>query len=158
MQRVRALCRHIAGGGASSPASATVAAATAAPNASNAEGYAELVQLFDDFRTELFNERRTDVAMDFNDDHVTSLPDFSADAMSVEFAKLPGFQKRLMCIDPGSWEIADQIDYHLVRAEMNGVEFRHKVSMISCCSCLACFFRCRHTSYSVAPGAQAVGD
>lgn len=125
-----------------------MAAATSAPNVSNPEGYAELVELFDDFRAGLFNERRTDVAMDFDDDHVTSLPDFSVGAMSVEFTKLQDFQNRLKCIDPSSWDVAEQIDYHLVRAEMNGVEFRHKVSMQrSCHSCLASLLICQRTSY-----------
>ena len=123
MNRVRAVCSHVVA--RPSPAAA---AGTAPPVASEgAEGYSALIELFDTFRSELFNERRTDVAMDFDDDHVVSLPDFSAAAMADELAKLQVFQKRLMAIDPSSWEVAAQIDYHLVRAEMNGVEFRHKV-------------------------------
>jgi hypothetical protein len=138
MNRVRAVCSHVVA--RPSPAAA---AGTAPPVASEgAEGYSALIELFDSFRSELFNERRTDVAMDFDDDHVVSLPDFSAAAMADELAKLQVFQKRLMAIDPSSWEVAAQIDYHLVRAEMNGVEFRHKVrSLPRGRSCLACSVR-----------------
>ena len=126
MNRVRAVCSHVVA--RPSPAAAAGTAPPVASEGADRRGeYSALIELFDSFRSELFNERRTDVAMDFDDDHVVSLPDFSAAAMADELAKLQVFQKRLMAIDPSSWEVAAQIDYHLVRAEMNGVEFRHKV-------------------------------
>src|SRR3712207_3560715 len=30
-------------------------------------------------------------------------------------------------IDPSGWPVAQQVDYHLVRAEMNGLDFNHRV-------------------------------
>jgi hypothetical protein len=39
----------------------------------------------------------------------------------------PGYQDRLAAIDPGSWPIEQQVDYHLLRAEMNGLDFHLRV-------------------------------
>jgi len=36
-------------------------------------------------------------------------------------------QKRLAAIDISDWMVARQVDYQVVRAEMNGVEFDHRV-------------------------------
>lgn len=41
---------------------------------------------------------------------------------------LQEFQERLRAIDSSAWSIPEQVDYHLVRAEMNGLEFRHRVT------------------------------
>ncbi len=41
---------------------------------------------------------------------------------------LEGFQERLRSIDSSSWPIPRQVDYHLVRAEFNGLEFQHRVT------------------------------
>ena len=54
-------------------------------------------------------------------------PDFSASAMAEQFGQLRVFQERLASIDPANWPIEQQADYHLVRAEMNGYEFQHRV-------------------------------
>ena len=54
-------------------------------------------------------------------------PDFSASAMAEKLGQLRVFQERLASIDPADWPIAQQADYHLVRAEMNGYEFQHRV-------------------------------
>ena len=37
------------------------------------------------------------------------------------------FQKKLAAIDTTGWSITKQVDYHLVRAEMNGLDFHHRV-------------------------------
>ena len=34
---------------------------------------------------------------------------------------------RLAAIDPSGWPIPQQVDYHVVRAEMNGLDFDHRV-------------------------------
>ncbi|HEX3126491.1 MAG TPA: DUF885 family protein [Thermoanaerobaculia bacterium] len=54
-------------------------------------------------------------------------PDYSAAAMAAQHEGLRGFQARLKVIDPSGWPIAQQVDYHLVRAEMNGLDFNHRV-------------------------------
>jgi hypothetical protein len=47
--------------------------------------------------------------------------------MSRQFEELRKYQDRLAAIDSSTWSVAEQIDYHLVRAEMNGMEFFHRV-------------------------------
>jgi hypothetical protein len=58
---------------------------------------------------------------------VAGVPDYSPEAMKVQREKLPSFQKRLAAIDSTRWPVAQQVDYHIVRAEMNGLEFDHRV-------------------------------
>ena len=58
---------------------------------------------------------------------VAGVPDYSGDAMAAQYAELPSWRARLDAIDPESWPVAQQIDWHLVRAEMNGLDFDHRV-------------------------------
>ncbi len=51
----------------------------------------------------------------------------SAAAVESEFDLLRQFQSRLREFQPEGWPVEQQVDYHLVRAEMNGLEFRHRV-------------------------------
>ncbi|HWP36829.1 MAG TPA: DUF885 family protein [Gemmatimonadales bacterium] len=55
------------------------------------------------------------------------VPDYSARAMEAQYRELRRYQERLAAIDASAWPIAQQVDYHLVRAEMNGLEFDHRV-------------------------------
>ena len=55
------------------------------------------------------------------------VPDYSAATMNEKYHDLKSYQDRLKSIDPGGWPVSDQVDYHLVRAEMNGYEFQHRV-------------------------------
>lgn len=55
------------------------------------------------------------------------VPDYSPGAMSEQYALLRKFQQRLAAIDTTGWPISQQVDYQLVRAEMNGLEFYHRV-------------------------------
>ena len=54
-------------------------------------------------------------------------PDYSAAAMARKHEKLKTWQARLAAIDPGAWPIGQQVDHHLVRAEMNGLDFNLRV-------------------------------
>jgi hypothetical protein len=54
-------------------------------------------------------------------------PDYSAAAMAAQARDLAGFANRLAAIDPSSWPIPRQVDYYVVRAEMNGLDFDHRV-------------------------------
>jgi uncharacterized protein DUF885 len=58
---------------------------------------------------------------------VDGVPDYTAAAMAAQRARLPRFQRRLQAIDPSGWPAAQQIDWQLVRAEMNGLDFDHRV-------------------------------
>jgi len=58
---------------------------------------------------------------------VNGAPDYSAAAMAAQARDLAGFANRLAAIDPTSWPIPQQVDYYVVRAEMNGLDFDHRV-------------------------------
>ena len=73
--------------------------------------------------TTLFAEWRDFEAPEF----VAGVPDYSADAMAAQYTELPRWRARLDAIDPEDWPVEQQIDWHLVRAEMNGLDFDHRV-------------------------------
>ena len=50
-------------------------------------------------------------------------PDYTAATMQRRHAALKACQKRLNAIDTTGWTTEQQIDWHLVRAEMNGLDF-----------------------------------
>lgn len=79
------------------------------------DGYDELVALFEEWR--VFEQP------DLRD----GAPDYSTAAMEEKKRGLGELQARLAGIDPGSWPVAEQVDYHLVRAEMNGLDFNLRV-------------------------------
>jgi hypothetical protein len=77
--------------------------------------YEDLTQLFTEWRT-FQQPKRTD-----------GVPDYTPAAMTAQFRALAGLQQRLRAIDPTGWPVAQQVDFHLVRAEMNGLDFDHRV-------------------------------
>ncbi len=77
--------------------------------------YADLVTLFKEFRK-------------FQQPEIKEgAPDYSAAAIEKQYLDLITFQNRLAAIDPSSWPVPKQSDYLLVRAEMSGLEFQHRV-------------------------------
>ncbi len=78
-------------------------------------GYDDLIALFEEFR-ELQKPEMTD-----------GIPDYSEPAMAERWNQLQKFQQRLTVLDTTNWTIPQQVEYHLVRAEMNGLEFYHRV-------------------------------
>lgn len=76
---------------------------------------ADLIALFDDWRA--FQPPKL----------VDGVPDYSARAMAEQRAALPAYQARLRALDTTGWTTVDQVDWHLVRAEMNGLDFDHRV-------------------------------
>ena len=58
---------------------------------------------------------------------VDGVPDYSADAMKLQAQGLKDFQKRLAAMDYRTWPVPRQIDHHLLRAEMNGLDFDLRV-------------------------------
>jgi hypothetical protein len=58
---------------------------------------------------------------------IDGIPDYTAAAMERQYRGLKELQKRLSAIDTRSYSVSQKVDYHLVRAEMNGLEFDHRV-------------------------------
>ena len=58
---------------------------------------------------------------------IDGVPDYSARAMSAQHRELPAFQRRLAAIDTSDWAINQRVDWHVVRAETNGLDFDHRV-------------------------------
>ncbi|MEZ4416039.1 MAG: DUF885 family protein [Gemmatimonadota bacterium] len=98
---------------ACAPEGPATAGATGAPPQGGT--HEDLVQLFREWRE---FERPA---------FVDGVPDYSRTAMAAQHAALPGWRARLEALDPEGWSVADQIDWHLVRAEMNGLDFDHRV-------------------------------
>jgi hypothetical protein len=77
--------------------------------------YGDLVKLFETWR----EFQKPEI--------VDGVPDYTAAAMEKQRLGLKEFQNRLDAIDPSSWPISKKVDYHIVRAEMNGLDFDHRV-------------------------------
>jgi hypothetical protein len=54
-------------------------------------------------------------------------PDYTAATIAGRHVELKSWQARLAAIDPTGWPVAQQVDYQLVRAEMNGLDFDIRV-------------------------------
>ena len=77
--------------------------------------YKALVELFQDFRT-------------IQDLPISNgVPDYTPKAIAHQKSSLDKLQRRLGLIDTTGWPIPDRVEYHLVKAEMHGLEFYHKV-------------------------------
>ena len=77
--------------------------------------YQDLVKIFQDFRA-IQKPSITD-----------GVPDYSPKAMAHQKASLDNLQAQLALIDTAGWSVSDRVEYHLVKAEMNGLEFYHMV-------------------------------
>jgi hypothetical protein len=73
--------------------------------------YDQLVALFGEWR-------------DFErPEFVDGVPDYSADAMARQYQELGDWKERLWAFEIDAWPVEQQIDWHLIRAEMNGLDF-----------------------------------
>ena len=72
---------------------------------------------------ELWREWRDFERPTFND----GVPDYTASAMARQFGQLPGWMDRLAAFDLTGWSVEESIDWQLVRAEMNGLDFDHQI-------------------------------
>ena len=77
--------------------------------------YDALLDLFEEFRESLKPAL------------VDGVPDFTASTMAAQYRSLKDLQRRLAALDLSDWSVEEQVDYHVVRAEMNAVEFDHRV-------------------------------
>ena len=93
----------------------TFGAAGAAPDNSRHGTYEQLLALFTDWRSFEQPPMRQGV------------PDYTAETTARRHKELQAHQARLRSIDATSWPIAQQVDYELVRAEMNGMDFNIRV-------------------------------
>ena len=84
-------------------------------NESRGGSYDDLAALFNEFR-ELERPEPVD-----------GVPDYTAPTIERQYSELRNLQAQLAEFDINDWPISEQIDYHLVRAEMNGLEFFHRV-------------------------------
>ena len=55
------------------------------------------------------------------------VPDYTAMAMVAQHREVATYQRRLNAIDPSGWPVEQRIDHRLVYAEMNGLDFDHRV-------------------------------
>lgn len=83
--------------------------------ATTSTSYDDLVALFKQFR-----EAAVPRVVD-------GVPDYTAPAMKAQAAQAVEFLKRLDAIDPTAWPIPQKADYLLVKAEMRGLDFHHRV-------------------------------
>jgi hypothetical protein len=84
----------------------------------------ELVKLAEDFRqfrSPIFRARTWKPRRS-----VPGVPDYAA-VVKEQREGLPRFQARLSALDPGGWPVHDQVDYLLLRSEMDDVDFEHRV-------------------------------
>jgi len=89
--------------------------AGAAPDTSRSTRYDDVRALFTDWRA--FQKPKL----------ADGVPDYSADAMAAQQRELPAYQQRLQAIDPAGWPANQQVDWQIVRAEMSGLDFDHRV-------------------------------
>ena len=77
--------------------------------------HSTLVELYHDWRA-------------FQGDLFTDgVPDYSDGRMKKQYDEFPVYENRLANFDTTGWSIPHRIDYHLVLAEMNGLDFDHRV-------------------------------
>jgi hypothetical protein len=94
---------------------AGISASCSRADESPANDYAALVQLFEDWR-EFESPAMLDVA-----------PDYTAERFAAAYEEFSDYEARLNAIDASEWPVEQQVDWHVVRAEMNGFDFNHRV-------------------------------
>jgi hypothetical protein len=58
---------------------------------------------------------------------VAGVPDDGPAAVDAQRRALPAWQARFEELAPSGWPVSQQVDKYLVRAEMNGLDFGHRV-------------------------------
>ncbi len=83
--------------------------------AAQSANHSDLVNLFHDWRA--FEVPPT----------LDGAPDYTAATFAKRHAKLAEYQQRLKAMDISDWSHAEKADWHILRAEMNGFDFNHRV-------------------------------
>jgi hypothetical protein len=86
-----------------------------AQQAASSNTYEDLLVLFENWR-----EFETPPLLE-------GAPDYTAVTTAQRHRELKTYQARLMSFDIENWPVAQQVDWHLVRAEMNGMDFNIRV-------------------------------
>lgn len=73
--------------------------------------YPQLVSLFTEWRR--FEEPP----------RISGVPDYAPATNTVRLAGLKRMQAKLLAIDTAGWPVSEQVDWHIVRAEMNGLQY-----------------------------------
>ena len=94
-----------------------LAASCAEQSSPEPTSYAALAKLFADWR-----EFESPPLLD-------GAPDYTSERFAAAYEDFKGYRARLDAIDPAGWPIAQQVDWHLVNAEINGFDFNHRVLM-----------------------------
>lgn len=94
-------------------AAALPAGSAAAP--AEERSYAELVTFFQEWREFAAPPVRDGV------------PDYGREAMAAQYRALPAWRERLAAFDTSGWPVEQQIDHRLVEAEIDGLDFDHRV-------------------------------
>ena len=79
------------------------------------ESYDDLVNLFQEWRTFEKPPLRE------------GAPDYTAKTFESRWPEFKQLQVRLDALKPDSWPVKQQVDWHIVRAEMNGYDFNHRI-------------------------------
>src|SRR5712671_589995 len=90
-------------------------AATPAPTPRNAAGFEALVAFFKEWRA--FQKPPV----------VKGVPDYSPAAMQAQQKQIASWKVKLAAIDTTGWTIPQRVDYTIVWAEINGLDFDHRV-------------------------------
>ena len=94
---------------------AAIVCTTACSPATAGADHDELVELFEDWRA--FESPPL----------VDGAPDYSSSRFEQRQPEYRALRERLMAFDIGAWPIPEQVDWHLVRAEMNGYDFNRRI-------------------------------
>lgn len=86
-----------------------------APNVPSSDSYEDLVSLFKEWRA-----FETPPMLD-------GAPDYTAATFEERWPEFKKLQAQLQAIKYGAWPIAQQVDWHIVWAEMNGYDFNHRI-------------------------------
>ena len=82
---------------------------------SESTGYADLLQLFEEWR-----EFESPPLLD-------GAPDYTVETFAARRGDFASLQARLNAFDVTAWPIPQQVDWRLVRAEMNGYDFNDRI-------------------------------
>src|SRR5947208_32151 len=92
-----------------------VAAAGSEPDPPRSGRYESLLTFFREWRS--FQKPRL----------IDGVPDYGASAMAAQERELETLRRRLAAIDRAGWPVAQQVDYSVVRAELAGLDFDHRI-------------------------------